>query len=141
MENLLFGAVMLAATMAQPVQAVDVGLSLSIGQPGFYGRLDIGDYPPPKLLYRQPVLIGRGDMHREPVYLHVPPGHAKSWRRHCGKYNACDEQVYFVQDSWYQREYVPRYQERNFERREEREQGRESHEGNKHDNQGRGRDN
>lgn len=144
MENLLFGAVMLAATLAPPAHAADVGLSLSIGQPGFYGRLDIGDYPPPQLLYRQPVLIERSNVRREPIYLRVPPGHAKNWRRHCGKYNACDEQVYFVQDNWYQREYVPRYQEQNRDRREGRDEGRnegrERHEGNQHDNRGHGHD-
>jgi hypothetical protein len=110
MENLLFGAVMLAATLSPPAQATDVGVSLSVGQPGFYGRLDIGDYPTPQLLYRQPVLIERGEIRRAPVYLRVPPGHARNWRRHCGAYNACDEQVYFVENNWYQREYVPRYQ-------------------------------
>ena len=49
-------------------------------------------------------------MDRPPIYLHVPPGHAKHWRRHCGEYNACGERVFFVQDGWYNREYVPRYQ-------------------------------
>jgi hypothetical protein len=140
MENLLFGAVMFAATLSPPTRAADVDLSLAIGQPGFYGRLDISDYPPPQLLYRQPVLIEGGGMHREPIYLRVPPGHAKNWRRHCGKYNACDEQVYFVQDNWYQREYVPRYQEQNRDRREGRNEGRERHEGNQHDNRGHGHD-
>jgi hypothetical protein len=140
MDNLIFAAVMLAAVLTPPAQAADVGLSLSIGQPGFYGRLDIGDYPPPQLLYRQPVLIERGDLHRAPVYLRVPPGQAKNWRRHCGKYNACDERVYFVQDNWYQREYVPRYQEQHRDRREgrdeERNKGRERHEGKQYDNRG-----
>src|SRR2546425_10235251 len=26
----------------------------------------------------------------QPIYLHVPPGHAKHWRKHCHEYNACD---------------------------------------------------
>jgi hypothetical protein len=47
----------------------------------------------------------------EPIYLHVPPGHAKNWSKHCRKYNACDRPVYFVQDSWYNQVYVPRYRE------------------------------
>ena len=39
--------------------ATDVGVSISVGQPGFYGRIDIGDYPAPQLIYRQPVIIER----------------------------------------------------------------------------------
>jgi hypothetical protein len=89
--------------------ATDVGVSISVGQPGFYGRIDIGNAPPPVLVYPQPVVIQqvRG---AQPVYLHVPPGHAKDWRKHCGKYNACAQPVYFVKDDWYNTVYVPHYQ-------------------------------
>lgn len=111
--------------IAAPAYSADVGVSVSIGQPGFYGRIDIGDYPPPMVIYPQPVIIERVPMGRAPIYLRVPPGHAKHWSRHCREYNACGERVYFVQDSWYQREYVPQYQERNSERRYER--GNERH--------------
>ena len=47
----------------------------------------------------------------QPIYLHVPPGHAKKWHKHCHKYHACDQPVFFVQDVWYNEEYVPRYRE------------------------------
>jgi hypothetical protein len=89
--------------------AADVGVSISVGQPGFYGRIDIGNAPPPVLVYPQPVIIQpvRG---AQPIYLHVPPGHAKDWRKHCGKYNACAQPVYFVKDDWYNTVYVPHYQ-------------------------------
>jgi hypothetical protein len=94
--------------------AADVGVSLSIGQPGFYGRLDIGDYPRPRVLYRQPMIIERGVlMDRPPIYLRVPSGHARHWRKHCREYYACGERVLFVQDNWYNREYVPRYQKQH----------------------------
>jgi hypothetical protein len=46
---------------------------------------------------------------RQPVYLHVPPGHAKNWSKHCYRYDACGRPVYFVQDRWYNEVYVPRY--------------------------------
>ena len=49
---------------------------------------------------------------QQPVYLWVPPGHQKNWRKHCGRYDACGRPVYFVQDNWYNTVYVPRYQER-----------------------------
>lgn len=113
-------AAAVAAAIAVPALASDVGVSLSIGQPGFYGQIDIGDYGRPQLMYRQPMMIERVPMDRAPVYLHVPPGHAKHWGRHCREYNACGERVYFVQDNWYNREYVPRYRERHSDRRDDR---------------------
>jgi hypothetical protein len=39
----------------------------------------------------------------------VPPGHEKHWSKHCGKYGACGQPVYFVREDWYQAHYVPRY--------------------------------
>jgi len=49
----------LAALASIPVAALaaDVGVSVQIGEPGFYGRIDIGNAPPPRLIYRQPVVI------------------------------------------------------------------------------------
>jgi len=120
MKRFLLAAVLAAATVTTPALAADVGVSVSIGQPGFYGRIDIGGYPPPQVIYRQPRVIGRVPMDRPPIYLRVPPGHAKHWSKNCHKYNACGERVMFVRDSWYNREYVPRYQEQHRERRDER---------------------
>jgi hypothetical protein len=67
--------------------------------------------PPPRLVYAQPVVIERVPEYRgvAPIYLHVPPGHEKHWRKHCREYNACGRPVYFVRDDWYNNEYVPRY--------------------------------
>ncbi len=118
MRRLIFAAAL--AAISVPVFAADVGVSISIGQPGFYGRLDIGDYPRPQVIYQQPRFMYRAAAARPPIYLRVPPGHAKNWRKHCRAYNACGERVYFVQDDWYQREYVPRYQERHGDRRDGR---------------------
>ncbi|MGC4091995.1 MAG: hypothetical protein QM756_29745 [Polyangiaceae bacterium] len=96
---------------AMSVHAADVGVSISIGQPGFYGQLDIGDYPRPSLIYARPVLIRPAPpgVIVAPVYLHVPPGHAKNWKNYCGRYDACGRPVYFVQDNWYNTVYVPQY--------------------------------
>lgn len=89
--------------------AADVGVSVSVSQPGFSGRIDIGPYPQPALIYPQPIIIAPGPVHvaRAPIYMHVPPGHAKDWRRHCARYQACGQPVYFVQETWYQQVYVP----------------------------------
>ena len=112
MKRFLFAAILAAATA--PVFAVDVGVSINIGQPGFYGPIDIGNFPQPQLIYPTPVFIQRAPVGevRQPLYLHVPPGHAKHWSKHCSEYNACGQPVYFVQDSWYNDVYVPQYRDR-----------------------------
>ena len=120
MKRFLIAAAV-AATITTPALAADVGVSISIGQPGFYGQIDIGDYPQPRVIYRQPMIIEREvRMDRPPMYLRVPPGHRKHWSKHCGEYNACGERVYFVQDNWYNREYVPRYQEQHRDQNDDR---------------------
>jgi len=132
MKRILIAAAVAAATLTTPALAADVGVSVSVGQPGFYGRLDIGDFPPPQVIYAQPMVIERVPMGRPPVYLRVPPGHAKHWSRHCREYNACGERVYFVQDNWYNREYVPRYQEQHRDRRDDRGGDRRNERGDDH---------
>ncbi|MDP2880459.1 MAG: hypothetical protein Q8N89_02635 [Azonexus sp.] len=138
-----------AVTLSAPAAAQ---VSINIGQPGFYGRLDIGGFPPPPLLYPEPMMIQRVPVGRPPLYLHVPPGHAKHWGKHCHRYRACGERVYFVQDNWYQQEYAPRYRERHGHRddrhdgyrddhrRDHRHDYRDDHRGrDRHDDRGRGR--
>ena len=140
MKRLILAAIVVAASMSAPAFAADVGVSVSVGQPGFYGRLDIGGYPPPQVIYSQPRVIERVYVEREPVYMRVPPGHAKNWRKYCHRYNACGERVYFVQDNWYSHEYAPRYQEQHYnhhddrrdERRDDRYDDRHDDHGNKH---------
>lgn len=106
-------AMVAAATATTPANAADVGVSVQLGEPGFYGRIDLGDAPRPQLVYPEPIVIQRAPVGvvSEPIYLRVPPGHAKNWRRYCGRYHACGQPVYFVQDRWYRNEYVPRYRE------------------------------
>ncbi|WP_298831828.1 hypothetical protein [uncultured Piscinibacter sp.] len=116
MTNRHLNACLLALAAVLPAHAadVDVGVSISVGQPGFYGRIDIGHVPQPVLVYPQPVIIQPAPVAvvRQPIYLHVPPGHAKDWERHCYRYAACNQPVYFVQDRWYQEVYVPQYRQR-----------------------------
>ena len=107
-----FVATLAALLVAAPVFAADVGVSVSVGQPGFYGRIDIGGMPPPRLGYAQPTIVTpapRGVVVEQPIYLRVPPGHAKHWKKHCMQYDACGRPVYFVSDTWYNDVYVPRY--------------------------------
>jgi len=68
--------------------------------PGVYGRINIGNAAPPPVIYAEPVVIQRPAVvvPRAPIYMYVPPGHAKNWGKHCGRYNACNQPVYFVQE-------------------------------------------
>lgn len=79
-----------------------VGISIGVVQPGVYGRIDIGSFPAPAVIYPQPVIAVAPPVAvvQNPVYLYVPPGHQKHWAKHCGRYNACGQPVYFVQESW-----------------------------------------
>ena len=94
-----------------PAFAGDLGVTISVGQPGFYGQINIGNVPQPQLVYAQPVVIQPAPafVSAAPIYLHVPPGHEKHWSKHCAEYHACGRPVYFVRDDWYNNEYVPRY--------------------------------
>lgn len=113
MKNLLILAAVAAFAVPRISSAADVGISINVGEPGFYGRIDIGTFPRPQLVYAQPVIIQPVAVVTPPLYLHVPPGHVKKWGKHCHKYNACGQPVYFVQDTWYNDVYVPAYYERN----------------------------
>ena len=97
--------------ISAPLLAADVAMSVRVGEPGFYGRIDIGALPPPTLLYAQPIVIAPAPVGvvQAPIYLRVPPGHARNWRKHCRQYGACGVPVYFVQDRWYNDVYVPHY--------------------------------
>ncbi len=94
-------------------QAQNVSFNATISGPvvpGVYGQLAIGNGPPPPVVYAQPmiaqpspVVVGAAPV--EPIYLHVPPGHARDWPHHCHEYHACERPVYFVRSA----EYEPGY--------------------------------
>ena len=114
-SNRIAGIVVLALAAASSLaNAGDVSVGVTItGEvlPGVYGRVDLSNRPPPPLVYATPVVIVRPPPRVivEPVYLHVPPGHAKNWRKHCREYDACNRPVYFVKSA----EYEPGYQRDN----------------------------
>ena len=113
MKRLLFAVI--ATVVAGPAFAADVSASIGISQPGFYGQINIGDFPRPTLIYAQPVWIQRPPkvVYVQPIYVRVPPGHEKHWGKHCAEYGACGRPVYFVREDWYQTYYVPHYQAQN----------------------------
>lgn len=137
MKKIMITAALVAASLSllsTATHAANVDVSINIGQPGYYGRIDIGDFGRPQVIYREPRVIERVVVEREPIYLHVPPGHAKNWRKHCRKYDACGERVYFVQDNWYNSQYVPRYQAKHRDRHEDRRDDRHDDRHDDHDN-------
>ena len=117
-----------AVLAAGAAHATDVGVSISVGDSGFYGRIDVGTMPkPPPVVYSQPVVVETAPVvvERPPVYLRVPPGHAKHWKKHCREYNACGERVYFVQESWYTEHYAASRDGRRVEPAEHHEHDRD----------------
>lgn len=126
-------ALALAASGAASAQAnVNVTIDGRIA-PGVYGRIDLGNAPPPPVVYTQPVLIAPPPqvvVQQQPVYLNVPPWQARDWGRYCGRYQACGVPVYFVRT----REYAGRewrgeheYHDRGRHRGEERGRGHDHH--------------
>jgi hypothetical protein len=132
----LLSAVALVAVMPL-AHAQNVSVTATItGEivPGVYGQVVLGNRPPPRLVYAQPVVavpvVVAEPVPMEPIYLHVPPGHAKHWRKHCHEYDACNRPVYFVRSA----EYEPGY--RPDRRHEEHEHGHHGDHGDRDDDRG-----
>jgi len=85
-------------------------------EPGIYGRVAIGGYAEPPMVYTpQPVMAvdnGYGQVVEEvvdpayatdqpPVYLWVPEYQRLHWAQYCREYGAVGVPVYFVDDGWY----------------------------------------
>lgn len=108
MKASIVASLLAAALAATTTAAQDVRVTIS-GEvaPGVYGRVDIGSRPPPPLVQPTAVLIVRQGKPPAPIYMHVPPGHAKNWSKHCSRYNACGVPVYFVKSAEYEPGYRP----------------------------------
>jgi hypothetical protein len=97
--------------LTAPVQAADISFGAVISGevlPGVYGRVQVGNIPPP-VVYVRPVIIASQPRRTPltPIYLHVPPGHARNWSKHCSHYHACSQPVYFVKSAEYEPGYRP----------------------------------
>jgi hypothetical protein len=121
----LWLSALLTATPLAYAQDVHVTATIT-GEivPGVYGQVVLGARPPPPLVYAQPMIAVPvpQPVAIEPIYLHVPPGHAKHWRKHCHEYNACNRPVYFVRSA----EYEPGYRA-DHEEHEHGHHGRHGH--------------
>lgn len=150
LKHLLFTAAV-AASLGTAL-AADVGVSVRVGEPGFYGRIDIGNVQQaPQVIYPAPVIIQQAPIGlvRQPIYLRVPVGHQKHWNKHCHKYHACGQPVYFVQEDWYKGAYSndyrrdrngPRYDNDRNDRHDRNDHGHRDRRDNNQGDNGRGHD-
>jgi hypothetical protein len=102
--------VMVAASQIAAADGIDTrAASNSQATPGVYGRVDVVSKQNPPLVYEQAMFIERPDTagRVEPLYLHVPPEHAKNWKKYCAQYQACKQPVYFVKSAEYEPGYEP----------------------------------
>lgn len=116
--SILIASALVAAATCAEAQNVSVNAVIT-GEvvPGVYGQVVIGNGPPPPVVYAQPMVVQPppvelGAPPMAPIYLHVPPGHARHWRKHCHEYHACNRPVYFVRSA----EYEPGFDRDRWER-------------------------
>jgi hypothetical protein len=120
-------ALAVAFSAAAPVFAgTNIGVSIGINQPGVYGRIDLGNYPPPALVYPQPVVIAPTPVavYQQPIYLYVPVVYQQNWGHYCGRYNACGQPVYFVQEQWVREHHRHGYENGSYRRGKDDDRGR-----------------
>ena len=104
-----------AAALLPAHAATNIGVSIGINAPGQYGRIDINNYPQPVLVYEQPIVYApsRVAVYQQPIYLYVPQVQQARWGSYCGRYGACGQPVYFVQETWVRDEYRREHDNRN----------------------------
>lgn len=129
-KKLLILSSIIGLQMASTAAAGDLGINVLLAgevAPGVYGQVEIGNTSRPVLVYERPMIIAVDKRYAraQPVYLHVPPGHAKHWSKHCQEYHACGRQVYFVKS----REYEPEYRSERDNYQDDSDRGHKNHKG------------
>lgn len=114
-----------AMIMLFAVPSLASSVSVSVGQPGFYGSIDVGRERP-ELYNNSPVIIEHERVVQAPLYVRVPEEHRRDWKRHCREYNGCNRPVYFVNDNWYNKHYSD-HRNRDNDRNRRHEQKRNKH--------------
>ncbi len=136
-KPLAFIAALFLIQAAPQSFAADLGIDVIVSgqiQPGVYGQVRIGNAPRPVVVYDQPrvIVVNSRYAHEEPVYLHVPPGHAKDWGKHCSKYHACERRVYFVRSQEYEPDYHQEHHEHEHRDKHDHDRGHDKHHGKGH---------
>jgi hypothetical protein len=109
MKRFLFLSGALLALSAFALEAGAIG----VGQPGFHGAIDVSGYAHVQLVEREPVVIRPvtvGALARA-LYVYVPAAQQRNWARYCRVYDACGRPVYFVTKAWYEKVFLPNFQE------------------------------
>ncbi|WP_053094141.1 hypothetical protein [Cellvibrio sp. pealriver] len=139
MNNRIASLFLFATVMASmPSWADDLGIKVILEgevSPGVYGRVELGNDSHPDIYYPQPVVVAKNSRYAsyKPVYLHVPPGHAKNWGKHCHKYHACERPVYFIKSMEYDDNYQREHQHDHEHKKSDRKGSKEKGNGKKHD--------
>ncbi len=77
MKNLFIAAALCGAALSAQAQT---NINIHIGQPDFYGRIELGEFRQPPVVYARPIIVERhARVAPQPLYLRVPPGHMKKW--------------------------------------------------------------
>jgi hypothetical protein len=99
------------APMQQGQPPMQAPPNVPVGDPSYYGQVDLVNNTQPAVVYTTPVVVQAPPpgAYYPPVYLRVPPMYYQNWPQYCGYYNACYYPVFFVQDSWYLGFYSPWY--------------------------------
>ena len=124
---ILTGAVLLQLASQSHATNVNIILASDI-RPGIYGRVDIGDTRP-RVVYSRPIVIHEVRQYRNqpPIYLNVPPGHARNWSQHCRYYDSCGRKVYFVRSREYDPDYRREMSRHRYEEQRHHDHGRDRH--------------
>ena len=75
MKKILAAAALAAAATTAPAFAGNFDVKVGAGDSGYYGSIEIGNYPAPVVYNTQPVLIEQTRGYIEPIYVRVPEGH------------------------------------------------------------------
>ncbi len=115
--NMLYKFASLAAGAALWTgAAMAASVTVNVHQPGVYGRVTLGG-PVPQVgwLVPRPVVITPAPVvvERAPIYLYVPVAHSSNWPRYCARYQACNQPVIFVRDSWVREQHAAYYRDRD----------------------------
>ena len=113
MKHLLISAFFTATPLFASAQ-VGVAVHLNIGDPNFYGQVDLEPGVAPPVVYSTPMVVQPGPpgVYYPPLYLRVPIPYTQNWPQYCYYYNACNIPVFFIQEAWYLNVYAPMYRSR-----------------------------
>jgi len=133
-------ALLMLALAGTAAGASDLNFGVSVGgevAPGVYGQVNVGNTRP-ALVYAQPMVIMQPVRPMQPIYMNVPPGHAKHWSKHCHRYNACNRPVYFVKTAEYGGDYRggERHEQRNYRGDDRNDYRNDYRDGNRNDDRG-----